>query len=112
MNFFQKSISDPKHKTNEHHRIPHICISLIRKILPKKKKFRKDIAYLSKKVIFELKEKKRKYPSSSGYSSLYSKSQIKPKILICCTEFAQKRYFQSKMERLNITIEVCILNLI
>ena len=44
MNFFQKSISDPKHKTNEHHRIPHICISLIRKILPKKKKFRKDIA--------------------------------------------------------------------
>ena len=39
MNLFQKTISDPKQKTNEHHRIPHICISLIRKILPQKKKF-------------------------------------------------------------------------
>ena len=57
MNFFQKSISDPKQKTNEHYRIPHICISLIRKFLPQKKKLRKDIAYLPKKVIFELKEK-------------------------------------------------------
>ena len=41
MNFFQKSISDPKHKTNEHHRIPQFVLVLSERFYQKKRNFEK-----------------------------------------------------------------------
>ena len=45
-------------------------------------------------------------------NSLDTKFQLKLTILIFWTKFAKKGYFQSKAEKLNITIEFCIFELV
>ena len=44
--------------------------------------------------------------------SLDTKFQLKLTNLICWTKFALKGYFQSKIEKVNITIELCLFELV
>ena len=69
---------------------------------------------LPRKCFSDLKQKKWKLPSNSAYIqiSLATKFQLKLTGLIFLTKFSQKSYFRSKSEKLNMTMEFCILELV
>ena len=66
------------------------------------------------KRVFSLKNRKRHHHQWTVYFriSLGNKFQLKVTILILWTKFAQKRYFWWKTEKVNITIEICLFELV
>ena len=69
------------------------------------------IRYITK--LHDPNKKKKRLPVPNILSEIVgTKFQLKLKILILLTKFAQKRYFWSKTEKVNITIEFCIFELV
>ena len=66
------------------------------------------------KRVFSLENRKRHHHQWTVYIriSLGNKFQLKVKILILWTKFAQKGYFWWKTEKVNITIEICLFELV
>ena len=116
MDFLEKNFPAKNGKSEQHHWILHIQISLDTKVQLKLTILFFFLDQIWPKIVFPVENRN----SELHYwilqipivpISLHTKFQLKKTIQIFWIKFAQKRYFWSKTKKVNITIEFCILEL-